>query len=284
MTICSPETVRFVCSGLDHPEGLCFASDGSIRAGSEAGRIYRIAPGTDSAETVAETGGFVLGMCADAADTLYACDAGRNEVLRIDLDGRVRVVASGSLDNPNDCAFDAEGNLFFTESGTYHPVRHSGRLFVVDRDCRTRCIHEGPFRFANGIFIDSGRSLLYMVESTAPGVLAFRIEGPRLASPEPVRRFDLPRGTVPDGVALDTAGNIYVAFYSPDQIGVIRPDGTFEVLYRDPLAEWMNRPTNLALRENEIYFANLGGWHIGSVQHELSPLPPASPAHGPRPA
>ena len=75
----------------------------------------------------------------------------------------------------------------------------------------------------------------------------------------PVRRIDLEPDTIPDGVALDAAGNLYVAFYSPDQIGVVRPDGSFEVLIRDFLAEWMNRPTNIALRRNEIVFANLGG-------------------------
>lgn len=283
MTRCSPENVRFVCSGLDHPEGLCFAPNGSLIAGSESGRIYRVDPTSGRVEFVAETGGFVLGVCADASGAVYACDAGRNEVLRIDPGGAVSPVASGSLDNPNDCAFDGEGNLFFTESGTYHPERHSGRLHVVTAECEAICVHPGPFRFANGIFVDCDQSLLYMVESTAPSVLAFRIDGPKLASLEPVRRFDLEPGTVPDGVALDTEGNIYIAYYSPDQIAVIRPDGGFEVLYRDFLGEWMNRPTNIALREDEIYFANLGGWHIGAVQHSLSPLAPFLPEQGPRP-
>lgn len=284
MTRCTPENVRFVCSGLDHPEGLCFGPDGSLIAGSESGRIYRIDPATGCVRTRAETGGFVLGVCADASGAVYACDAGRNEVLRIDSGGEVCPVASGSLDNPNDCAFDGEGNLFFTESGTYHPEDHSGRLHVVTAEGEAVCVHPGPFRFANGIFIDCEKSLLYMVESTGPSVLAFAIDGPKLASLEPVRRFDLEPGTVPDGVALDTDRNIYIAYYSPDQIAVIRADGRFEVLYRDFLGEWMNRPTNVALRENEIYFANLGGWHIGAVQHSLSPLTPFQPERGPRPA
>ena len=222
MTPCSSENVRFVCNGLDHPEGLCFAADGSLVAGSESGRIYRIDPDAENVETVAETGGFVLGVCADMLGAFYVCDAGRNEVLRIDPDGTVETVASGGLDNPNDCAFDGEGNLFFTESGTYHPERHSGRLFVVTAGGETSCVHPGPFRFANGIFIDSNQNLLYMVESTAPSVLVFRLDGPKLMQSEPVRHIKLAPETVPDGVALDTDGNIYVAYYSPDQIGVIR--------------------------------------------------------------
>ena len=58
-------------------------------------------------------------------------------------------------------------------------------------------------------------------------------------------------------------------------------DDSFEVLYRDPLAEWLNRPTNIALRTNEIYFANLGGWHIGAIDHELLPVRPCLPARAP---
>ena len=279
----SPEIVRYVCDGLDHPEGLCFAADGSLICGSEAGAICSVDPEAASFEVTAQTGGFVLGLSVDRARTVYACDAGRNEVLRIEADGSVEAVSTDRLDNPNDCAFDAMGNLFFTESGTYHPTRHSGRLFAITPEGETRCIHPGPFRFANGIFIDHEDALLYMVESTAPSILVFRIDGPQLTSMQPVREIPLASGTVPDGVALDMEGNVYVAFYSPDQIGVIRADDRFEVLYRDPLAEWMNRPTNLALHEDEIYFANLGGWHIGAVRHRLEPMLPFLPDHGPPP-
>lgn len=283
MIRCTPDNVRFVCEGLDHPEGLYFAADGALVAGGESGQIYRIDPGSGKSRPIARTGGFVLGVCADASGGVYACDAGRNEVLRIDPDGSVGVVSTGTLDNPNDCAFDADGNLYFTESGIYHPQRHSGRLFVITPEGETECIHPGPFRFANGIFVDARSSKLYMVESTSPSVLEFQLEGPRLASGEPARRIELEPDTVPDGVALDEEGNVYVAFYSPDQIGVIRPNGSFEVLYRDFLSEWMNRPTNIALRPNEIYFANLGGWHIGAVEHRLAPLTPAMPERGPQP-
>ena len=281
MTRCTPDNVRFVCEGLDHPEGICLLADGTLAVGSESGRVCQVRPSGGRARPLAETGGFVLGLCADRSGAVYACDAGRNEVLRAEPDGTVVALSAGTLDNPNDCALDAHGNLFFTESGVYHPEKRSGRLFVITPEGAMRCIHPGPFRFANGIFVDADASLLYMVESTAPSVLVFRTDGPGLRSQSPVRTIPLEPDTVPDGVALDTEGNIYVAFYCPDQVGVIRPDGRFEVLFRDPLAEWMNRPTNVVLARDEIYFANLGGWHIGAVRHPLLPLPPSFPSHGP---
>ena len=282
MIRCSDSIVRTVCSGLDHPEGLCLGADGVLFAGGEAGQIYQVDEPNGSARQIADTGGFVLGMCADASGAVFACDAGRNEVLRIASGGEIEVVSSGSLDNPNDCALDPDGNLFFSESGNYRPDRPSGRLHAVARGGRSQCIHPGPLRFANGVFFDRRESLLYVVESTGPTVLAFRTDGAELADLEAVRTVVLKPDTVPDGVALDTDGNLYVAFYCPDQIGVVRPDGSFEVLYRDHLAEWMNRPTNIALRRNEIVFANLGGWHLGSVSHPLEPVSPCYPRTGPR--
>ena len=43
----------------------------------------------------------------------------------------------------------------------------------------------------------------------------------------------------------------------------------------------MNRPTNVALREDDIYFANLGGWHIDAIEHRLEPMLPCLPDQGP---
>jgi len=41
----------------------------------------------------------------------------------------------------------------------------------------------------------------------------------------------------------------------------------------DPTGELLNRPTNLALRENRVFFANIGGWHIGSFKADVRPQP-----------
>ena len=201
MTRCSPSNVRTVCKGLDHPEGLTLDANGTIYAGGERGQIYQVDEASASARQIAKTGGFVLGLCADSSGALYACDAGRNEVLRISGRGVVETVSSGSLDNPNDCALDGDGNLFFSESGEYRLDRASGRLHVVTQQGQCKCIHPGPFRFANGVFVDASQSLLYVIESTGPAILAFRTDGPQLASLTPVREITLEPDSVPDGLA-----------------------------------------------------------------------------------
>ena len=52
--------------------------------------------------------------------------------------------------------------------------------------------------------------------------------------------------TVPDGVAFDVDGNLYVAHYTPDRIDRIAPDGTVDVLVEDWEAIHLNAPTNVA--------------------------------------
>src|SRR5918911_692977 len=74
--------LRTVAEGLDHPEGVATGPDGLLYAGGEAGQVYRIDPEARAAEQIADTGGFVLGLCHDAAGTIYACDTGR--VVRVD--------------------------------------------------------------------------------------------------------------------------------------------------------------------------------------------------------
>ncbi len=276
MVRCTPEIVSFVAQGLDHPEGLNFAADGDLIAGGEAGQVYRINIATGAVKSIANTGGFVLCVCGDSSGHIYACDYLRNEVLKIDTRGEVSVYSAGTPDQklvtPNYCAFDQYGNLFFSTSGEYFHPTGTGKLFVVTPDGRTECVHPGPFQYANGICIDPDNSMLYLVQSTAPNVLSFQLDGPRLASLEPAMVFALEANSVPDGLALDADRNLYVAFYTPDQIGIIRPDGSAEVLYRDFTGELLNRPTNIALRKDAIYFSNLGGYHIGKINHRLDPL------------
>src|SRR5262249_55889611 len=76
-------------------------------------------------------------------------------------------------------------------------------------------------------------------------------------------------GRLPDGIALDTAGNLYVACYASDEIwripvnvvGSAHPAGEKQLLAWDHHAILLSRPTNIAFGgENfdEIYVPNLG--------------------------
>lgn len=77
---------------LDHPEGVAVHPfDGSVWCGGEQGQLYRIAPDGSSAEIVATTEGFLLGVTVSpSGDAVFVCDIFHRAVFRYDI-------ASGSL-------------------------------------------------------------------------------------------------------------------------------------------------------------------------------------------
>ena len=99
--------------GLDHPEGVTADLVGMVYAGGEAGQIYRVSL-DGSAEQIATTGGFILGLCLDGDGAIYACDLALGAVKRIGPDGGVTTYSSGapgrSMAVPNYPVFDAAGN------------------------------------------------------------------------------------------------------------------------------------------------------------------------------
>ena len=110
-----------LAGGLDHPEGVAWSPPGHVIAGGEAGQVYRI--GLDgSVERIAATGGFIYGVALDADGNIYACDFGNASVARISPDAELSTYSTGTPERPmrvpNFAAFDDEGNLFVTDSGT----------------------------------------------------------------------------------------------------------------------------------------------------------------------
>src|SRR5205814_6611899 len=68
-------------------------------------------------------------------------------------------------------------------------------------------------------------------------------------------------GALPDGLALDAAGNLYASCYASDDIHRITPAGERKLFAWDRYAILLSRPTNMAFGgENfdEMYVANLG--------------------------
>jgi gluconolactonase len=107
--------------GLDHPEGVCTAPDGHLYATGEAGQVYRVDLATKSFAQIGSTGGFGLGIAADAHSNLYICDMGVKAVVRVRQDGTSSLYSRGAageeLTVPNFPVFDAAGNLYVSNSG-----------------------------------------------------------------------------------------------------------------------------------------------------------------------
>ena len=83
-------------------------------------------------------------------------------------------------------------------------------------------------------------------------------------------------GTVPDGVAFDSSGTLYVACYRPDRIYRILPTGDMQILADDYEGTFMASPTNIAFCGDNLetmLAPNLGRWHITRYDADVTGLP-----------
>ena len=191
------------------PFGVVSAPDGTVYVADagDAQRIRRIAPdGTVSTFAGGELGyadatgaqarfRTPSGLAMDAAGALYVADTGNNLIRRIAPDGVVTTVAGGL-----EAGFrDAPGSLARFNGPIGVAVDATGRIIVADSyNDRIRAIHPDG-------------TVVTVAGTGEPGVA----DGPALEA-----RFD-----TPCGVAVDAAGNIYVADTGNGAVRLISPAG-----------------------------------------------------------
>lgn len=251
---------------LDHPEAVAWGPDGRVYAGGEDGQVYRIGFEDRRCEQLAKIpGGFVLGLAHDADANVYACDERLACVHKITPKGEVSVYATGNADQKmrltNYPVFDDAGNLYVSDSGDFGGrngiiwrVRPGGRAEVWDRKANG---------FTNGMCLSADGRSLYVVESSPPLVSRIDIRADGSAGDRTVL-VELPR-QVPDGVALDRNGDLYIALYNPNIIYQLKPNGELVTLYDDWQQLQLLAPTNVAFGGPDLstlLIAGLCGWSI----------------------
>jgi sugar lactone lactonase YvrE len=163
---------------------------------------------------------------------------------------------------PNFPVFGPDGSLYVSDSGSWDVA--DGVIYRFAPGSPGEVFHAGPFQYTNGLAIDADGEYLYVVESALHSVIRLRIAEGGAAVPEMVCRPGVLEW-VPDGLALDAAGALYVTMYASDRIYRIEPGGEPEILVEDVLGMALNRPTNCAFGGpdlDRLFVANLGGRNL----------------------
>jgi sugar lactone lactonase YvrE len=170
---------------------------------------------------------------------------------------------------PNFPAFDDAGRLYVSDS---HAFSEPGPgVFRLQPDGSGELWYGEDVTFANGLALSADGRHLYVAETFAHRV--FRI--PVLPDGTAGRREEVAElgAALPDGLAFDAEGNLYVGCYEPSQVLRIAPGGRVATLFRDVTAHTLAHPTNLAFRGTTMFTANLGRWHITAIEAGCAGLP-----------
>jgi gluconolactonase len=262
------EELEIFANGLDHAEGICVAPDGNLYVGGEAGQLYRVDKSGELTELMS-TGGFMLGLAADADSRIYAIDNGAKCVWRIDPAANAREEWATGFGVPNWGAFDASGNYYLSDSGDWGET--NGLLWRIPAGGAPEVWSRESRNFPNGLALAADMSHLYVLESYPSALVKIEILPDGSAGPRTVL-CELALA-VPDGVAVAEDGSLFIACYRPDTIYRWHSDRGLAVFAEDPRGTILAAPTNIVFTgpaRDSLVVPNLGRWHLTRLR---SPVP-----------
>jgi len=231
-----PPQARVVASGLGFTEGPALLSTGSVAVASvNRGHVYEVPLDGGGVSLLAETGGGPNCVAAGYAGELWVTQNGATampsrsrvpavpSIQRI-VDSTVETVSTG-LAGPSDCVFGSDGRLWFTDpthlagQGSLKP----GRLWSLDPATGRMQIHLKGLLFPNGLAFGVDPAQLYVAETAQGRVRRYRVDGDRC---EPDGWEVAMPGERPDGLAVDSAGWLWVAGGTGDNVVAFDTDGT----------------------------------------------------------
>jgi gluconolactonase len=219
-----------VLDGLHFPEGPAWDGNGSLYVSSCYGGYITKITGEESLKFVDSSNTANLkqtnGLTVYKDGNIYACDYGLGAILKINLNGESEVFIDGfegkRFNRPNDLAFDAAGNLYITDPKSYGKDKLDGRVFRINIESKEVTLIEDSLAFPNGIAFSLDGKKLFVCESAKNRILVYDINEDGSISNKNVFA-ELPGGD-PDGLALDSQGNLYAAHFGGGAIFIFSPD------------------------------------------------------------
>jgi gluconolactonase len=250
------DTLQYIGHGLQRPECILAECDGTLWSADARGGVVRISPDgrqeiinqrhsghfeeAGSEATRYLTGTLPNGLAFARNGDFLISNFGTDCLERMTREGMSTVIASGidgqSVGKVNFVLRDSKDRIWVTVSTRIKNWMHALRVDLADgylaryEDGAFRIVADG-FRFTNEIRFDAREEFLYVVETTGGCITRLRIdEKGDVAEREIFGPTRLGKGAWPDGIAFDSAGNLWGTLVYSDKLFVLTPKGDMRVL------------------------------------------------------
>ena len=211
--------------GVDHNESLSVGPKGeAYTCGFNTGRVFRLDLESNTGHLLASNGGRrVLGQVVDADGNLYCAEPKAPTARSLGFHRRKDSVYSsgprgGNFISANTPAFDRHGNMYLSDTGTWSQ-KIDGHIYKIPPGGGAAQVwFPEPVDTPNGIAMDGDEKFLYFVETWGNSIARIAIKKDGLAG-DFERVVHMPRH-VPDGIAFDDEGRLWIACDRPDAIYV----------------------------------------------------------------
>jgi gluconolactonase len=248
--------ISFVGHDLQRPECILAEPDGTLWSADARGGVVRIGPngwqevitqrrsahfehaGTEATRYLQGT--LPNGLAFAATGDFLIANFGTDCLEVMGRDGTSRTLADTIDGEPigkvNFVLRDSRDRIWITVSTRLKNWMHALRPDLADgylarfEHGRFRIVADG-FHFTNEIRFDANEEYLYVVETAGGCITRLRIDDAgHVQRREIFGPSSLGRGAWPDGIAFDTAGNLWGTLVYSDKLFVLTPEGDMRVL------------------------------------------------------
>jgi sugar lactone lactonase YvrE len=278
------EHMQKIGTNLERPEGIMVENDGTLWCSNGNGHCVRI-DSNGTQKDVGNLGGEPNGLCLDKEGNVIIANIGNGEVQRLSPEGSHTVIADAMdgkpMPTPNFPYMDSKDRLWVTNStqlrrqfdATRFPIPDGSLAVIENGKCRE--VASG-LRFANGVTLDEKEAFVYVAETMARAVVRYPVlENGDIGRPEQYGP-DLGEWGYPDGIAFDSAGNLWITLVVMNALAVITPDKHFQIVVADMDKKFLINPTNITFGGQDLktaYVGSLGCEWITSFQVPFGGMP-----------
>ena len=248
------EKVVSKCRGF--AEGINFDRDGQLwMVGVASGELFKAVDG--ECLTIGDVQSSPNGAKFHKDGRLFVTDRLLG-LMEVDTQTGARKLIVDSYENKkfrgvNDLVFDEKGGLYFTDAAGSSALEPIGRVFYLPPGPGAKVeLFADNLAYPNGIALSSNGQRVYIAEFDKKRIISKPSKNAK-KSPETAFVFcRLEGGIGPDGMAVDSEGNLYVAEFFAGEIAIFDKDGFAYGALRMP-KDAGPMVTNLAIHEGYLY-------------------------------